>query len=149
MRAAADRFRPGRAATEADEVLKLLFGRKDGAGRDADLLRHRALEQFERSDLGRQFHPQHVAADGSRDLRPFGKIFRDCLRHQPHLLGINPAQSPDVVIVSAVGQKFRDGHLHQRGRADAADKLQMLHPGFEPTRSRPPHPRTGREGFGK
>ena len=105
------------------------------------------MKQLQRIDLRRQFDPEDVTAGWSGDFRARRKIFCDGLRDPRHLFGVEAPQLAEVVIVAPVRQKFSDGHLRERGGADAADEFQMLHLGSKATGSSPADARARRERF--
>ena len=133
------------AAVDAQEVLVVWFWREQRAGGDADMLLGGLLKQVERVDAFREFDPQKESAPWLRDLRAFGKVFADRFVHQAQLLRVALADFPEMIVVTAVLQKFSDRELRQDRRRARVRKLQPLDFVLESAGHAPADAETGRE----
>ena len=106
-----DTVGPGVAETEAYEVPVAASRSENEAGRDADAILYRIVEQGFRIDGTRQLEPEDRTADRSRSPRVGGEVFGD---QRVHALGILPEYGPEglqIAVVIAARQEFGQRQL--------------------------------------
>src|SRR6266508_1100810 len=93
-------FRP-KGGIDSDAVPESVPCSENCARRNADPLLQSFLVKFERINRFRHFDPEDKAAVGTGNPRPLRDITADGVPYLGNLPGIDPAEHPQVVIITA------------------------------------------------
>src|SRR5579871_3978817 len=104
-------------ATDPKAICKAPARRKDLARREANPLIKGLLEQLTGFHRRRKFDPQHKAAGWPADARSRWKVFVDGVRHPLDIVGEDPPDPAQMVIIGAGPQEFGECGLWQHGAA--------------------------------